>query len=102
MDVDIPKLKIPFSIDVTRQVAVLEQDSLDEIAQCVYVLLSTEIDSRIEMPDYGLPSQAFKKNGVDTEEIRETVGAWEPRVLDMEIETEWEGVLQRVMVMVNG
>lgn len=97
---NVPKLTVPFSVTGGR-VATIEQDELDQIAQCVYVLLATEIESRVELPEYGLPSQAFRKNGASLEEIRDTVVEWEPRVETMNIETEWEDLLQRVRVMIS-
>lgn len=101
MSVDVPKLKVPFSVSGGR-VEVLEQDTLDQIAQCVYVLLSTELGSRIELPDYGISQQAFKKGGVDVVELQDSVSTWEKRVEGIDVETEWDGLLQRVRVLISG
>jgi phage baseplate assembly protein W len=59
---------------------VLEQDSIDEIAQCVQMLVSTNLATRIELPDYGIPDQTFVADPqVNTAVIRSQCATWEPR-----------------------
>lgn len=71
---DIPKLAFPFSRGSYR-----EQDSDEEITDCVEVLLSTQQGERIEVPEYGLPDQAFKQGGASREAIVATINEWEDR-----------------------
>jgi len=72
----IPKLKVPLNFSAGAA-AIVEQDSQDEIAQCVVALLRTEIESRVERMEYGIVDPTFR--GVVREEIREIIAHWEPR-----------------------
>lgn len=93
----IPRLKIPLSV-TDGKFATVEQDSAAEVAQCVYSSLATEEGSRVELPDYGLPSMLFAQGGVDLEEVRSTVGEDEPRATEILTETEWAGLTERVTI----
>lgn len=86
---DIPKLKVPFEINpVTSRAELVEQDSLDEVSQCVTAIAATEIGSREEDPEFGIPDLTFTQNGPDPAAIREAVEEYEPRAevfTDMEL-----------------
>ena len=73
----VPHLRIPFALDVTGGAAVVEQDSLGEITQCVTQLLGTVIGSRDVVPTYGIPDPTF--SGPSQSEITNAIAAWEPR-----------------------
>jgi phage baseplate assembly protein W len=75
--VTIPHLGIPFTLDGTGAVTVLQQDTLREITQCVTQLLGTVIGSREVLPIYGIQDATFI--GVDPTSIVDAVAAWEPR-----------------------
>lgn len=77
-DVDIPHFQLPFVLDPDG-VRVTEQDSLDEVTDCVQAVLRTTLGERIELPDFGRPDQAFRQNGADLEQLRDAVDTWEPR-----------------------
>lgn len=98
-----PKLKLPFRV-ANNAIAVVEQDSIDELAQCAYAVLATEVGDRIEEPEFGIPSQAHRKNGADHLEIREALEEWEPRIThdDSTGEDEWDNVKQKVRVIISG
>lgn len=79
-DIDTPKLSFPFRLHANGVSAVVvEQDSDDEILDCLEVLLSTEEGSREEAPSYGLDDQTFKQGGADLDQIIATISKWEPR-----------------------
>jgi phage baseplate assembly protein W len=73
----VPHLAIPFRFDVSGSAVVLAQDSLDEITQCVQILLSTPLGSREVTSDYGIPDPTFV--GADPAAITVAVATWEPR-----------------------
>ena len=77
----------------------VDQDSKDEIAQCVYAILATEPGTRTELPEFGFASQLFRQGGVDLEELRQAVEEWEPRAQIL-TESEFEGLVQRVKVTI--
>ena len=53
---DIPRLRHPFAIENGRA-AVVAQDSQREV-QSVYALLATELGSRDELPEFGIPEHS--------------------------------------------
>lgn len=75
--VDVPHLALPFRF-TTPYAAICEQDSLDEIADCVLAILSCPVGFRVELPDFGITDQTFSTI-VDTDELLEAIEAWEPR-----------------------
>jgi phage baseplate assembly protein W len=75
---DVPHFSLPFRF-VSPQAAVSEQDSLDEIADCVYAILVCPLGFRVESPLFGLPDQTFAMASPDLDEIRNTIESWEPR-----------------------
>lgn len=79
MAVEIPHFSLPFRRDLNGRAVVVEQDSDEEIVDCVEVLLSTEKGSREEIPEYGIPDQVFRQNGADLAQIGASIDRWEPR-----------------------
>lgn len=73
-----PHLAFPLEFRNDR-VVVTEQDSQDEIVDCVEALLSIPLGSLVHQPDLGLADPTFRQNGVDLSEIEGTVAQWEPR-----------------------
>jgi phage baseplate assembly protein W len=78
MAVRTPHLAVPFQI-VGKKAAVVEQDSSDEVAQCVYAVLGTELGSRLEEPDFGITDPSFRVGGMDLGEALLALSRWEPR-----------------------
>lgn len=80
MATQIPKLRVPLQIrgDGTG-LAVVEQDSQADVAQCVYAILATPLGSRLEEPDFGIEDPTFEQLPVDLTEWRRTITEWEPR-----------------------
>jgi phage baseplate assembly protein W len=99
---DIPQFSFPFRLqnDGTAPV-VVEQDSDDDIVDCVEVLLRTERGSREELPDYGIPDQAFKMGGADYEVLEEAISRWEPRAHAAVEHVELVDLVERVRVNVR-
>jgi phage baseplate assembly protein W len=75
---DIPHFALPFRFQ-TPAAAVVEQDSLDEIAGCVLAILACPLGFRVELPDFGVPDLTFEQQPVDTASVRALVEEWEPR-----------------------
>lgn len=97
----VPKFRWPFQMQPLNQgAAVVEQDSVQEVAQCVYAILATEEGTRPELPDFGLEDSAFKLGGLDLELIRDVAEEWEPRA-DLLTESTWSQLLQEVKVRVG-
>lgn len=82
----IPKLRVPLRLENGR-LALVEQDSQDNVAACVYTLLSYERGSRLEDPDFGVEDPTFGTMPLDVDEWFEQIAAYEPRA---EVTTEQE------------
>lgn len=75
---DAPHFSLPFRF-ASPAAAVTEQDSIDEIADCVFAVLVCPVGFRVESPLFGLPDQTFAMPAPDLDEIRDAVESWEPR-----------------------
>lgn len=84
-----------------RRLIAREQDSYEDIEDCVEIVLSTQIGERQETPEYGTPDQAFRENGVDLVRVRAAIDRWEPRVTTALTAEEIDGVVQRVRVNIG-
>jgi phage baseplate assembly protein W len=74
---DLPHFSLPFRF-APSQAAVNEQDSIDEIADCVLAILMCPLGFRVELPTFGLADPTFT-GPVDTTAIQRTIDQWEPR-----------------------
>jgi len=75
----VPKLRVPFQISGNKA-EVIEQDSDEEIAQCVEAVLKTVIGTRIDRSEFGVPDLAFRTApGSLPAVVRKAVERWEPR-----------------------
>lgn len=94
---DIPHFTTPFRI-IGKAAATIEQDSDEDLLLNVATLLRTEVESRDELPEYGVEDPAFQSDryGEYTDLIRE----WEPRVA-AESEAEIHDLIQTVKVSVT-
>lgn len=57
----------------------VEQDSYEDLRQCVRTILSFAPGQRIELPEFGLVDQVLREGGADLEAIRRAIADWEPR-----------------------
>ncbi len=84
----VPHIKLPYTL-TDAGTAVVEQDSHEEIRQCVELILRTEVGSRIEVPEFGIEDLAFARSTDQIEqEVLRAVEEWEPRagaIADAEI-----------------
>lgn len=78
----VPHFRVPFDLAPDGTPIVLEQNSFDEIAQAVAVLVDTKQGTRVEVPDFGLPDQTFlTEPRVALASIKAKVERWEPRAI---------------------
>jgi hypothetical protein len=88
----IPHFAIPFRINGVRGAVVTEQDSEQEILDCVEVIIRYQHGDRPEKPDFGIPDLTFSEPSPNTNLIKQYVDLWEPRI-DMDI---GEAVLNQI------
>jgi len=99
---DIPHFDLPFRF-ASPQAAVVEQDSIEEIAECCLAILLCPLGYRVELPDFGIADPTFATPLVDRAAIRTAVETWEPRaalVLSQEID-DVDQLVQRVNALVQ-
>lgn len=63
----------------TATAAVVEQDSIDEIANAALAILVCPKGFRVELPEFGLPDPTFSTPALDLDEIANALDTWEPR-----------------------
>jgi phage baseplate assembly protein W len=74
-------LAFPITVG-TKSLATVTQDSNQDVAQSVALLLNTRPGERRSVPEYGLPDPVF--DHLEETEVLAVVGQWEPRAeLDM-------------------
>jgi phage baseplate assembly protein W len=76
---DIPHLAWPVRLGPGGQLAVVEQDTVDEIVQNVAVITSTTVGARVERPDFGVSDQTFEQQPLDTRVLQQRIDRFEPR-----------------------
>lgn len=95
----IPKFRIPLRVENGRM-ALVEQSSQDNVAACVYTILSYERGSRIEDPDFGIENPSFSQFPFDTREWLEQIARYEPRA-SVETQQEIEDTIGAILVEVG-
>lgn len=73
-----PKMRVPLRLENGR-LGVVEQDSPDNVAACVYALLSYERGSRIEDVNFGVEDPTFDQLPLDVSEWLQQIAVYEPR-----------------------
>ena len=98
----IPHLKFPLQLNGSS-FAVVDQDSADDIVQCVEVLVGTTRGQRMELPEYGVADPTFA-DVIDVQDVINAVAEWEPRATveaDSSIDTV-DQYLNHIRVDVSG
>jgi phage baseplate assembly protein W len=98
MAVKTPHFAHPFRV-TGKSVAVVEQDTQQEIETCVRALLSTRLGSRMEEPEYGIPDQLFELLGPNpnVDAVLTAIEEWEPRASALG-SAEVEDLTKRVLI----
>lgn len=78
MAVLVPHFNLPFRVS-GKGFGVVEQDSEEDIANCVETILRCPQGFRDDSPGFGLPEQAFSLQPLDIVAIRTEVTRQEPR-----------------------
>jgi phage baseplate assembly protein W len=80
MSITAPHFAMPFSAS-NGVVAQVEQDSVEEIEDCVEAVLRTPQGSRVEEPEFGIPDASFEQLGPNpsAEAYLAALAEWEPR-----------------------
>lgn len=81
VSVQVPHMQWPFRMGGVNSsgIAFVEQDSPEEIEQCVALVLVTRPGDFPDEPTLGLIEPAFRQGGVSQADIEAAVHRWEPR-----------------------
>jgi phage baseplate assembly protein W len=75
---DVPHFALPFRFE-RNVAAVVEQDTTDEITDCMTSILLCPLGFRSELPAYGVEDPTFAMGAVDLDALAAAVRLWEPR-----------------------
>lgn len=71
---------VPFKFGANGGPAlVVEQDSDDDIEQCIEAIVRTIRGQRLELPDFGIADPVLQEGGPDIGDISRAIEHWEPR-----------------------
>lgn len=79
MAVEIPHFDFPFRI-AGGKVVEREQDSLDDITNCVRAIMLTPDDFRTDIDDFGLSDITFQNQPIGAQGVLQDINSQEPRV----------------------
>lgn len=97
----IPHFGIPFFIDPDRGAHVEEQDSEEEILDCVETILRYQKNQRPESPDFGIPDVTFSEPLVNVGPIQSALIHWEPRIETKVNSPTVDNLIQTIVVEAN-
>jgi phage baseplate assembly protein W len=102
MPVQMPHIAFPFEVRNGRT-QVVEQNSIQEVTQCVLTCLSTPYGSRQDDPEYGIDAGLFSKQSIrqDISPILAAVEEAEPRA-SLLGEVKLESLIRRIVIEVEG
>lgn len=78
MATQIPHLSLPLRVGTGGSFEAVEQDTIEDVAQCVGVIVQTPIGSREELPGFGMPRIEFS-TVLPMVPILQAIYTWEPR-----------------------
>lgn len=103
-DLETPQFDLPFRLDPTgSDVVMIEQDSVDDVANSVETLLRTPLGWFEENPDYGVIEGTFDEGRVDLNELQTAISQWEPRAdvsMEDKLDTE-DALMDRISAYVG-
>lgn len=76
--VSIPHFALPLRY-VNGSAQVNQQDTIDDIVDCVYAVAVTSPGERDELPDFGLLDMTFDQEPLPTDAAVTQITHWEPR-----------------------
>jgi hypothetical protein len=80
MAVDTPHFDLPFVLG-RAGANVVEQDTIDDIANCVLAIALTHVGWREEVPEFGLPDYALRNQPLGADDIKMTMSTQERRAV---------------------
>jgi hypothetical protein len=95
-NVEVPHFAALFAIG-RNGAAVVEQDSEDDKAACVYRVAVCPQGFREDLPDFGIPQLARKAVPLNLDALQATIELWEPRA-DLTVSQQIEALNEAVEI----
>lgn len=77
-NVNVPHMAFPFRFDPNGHAVVLEQDTEEEVANCVELILACDVGSLVDQPDFGITDPTFSTSP-NLQLVQHQIESWEPR-----------------------
>lgn len=96
-EVVIPHFSLPFRFGGLNGGAIAnDQDTEDDIVDCVKVIIAYPIGSREDLPEFGIPDLVFKQSSkVNASALHSAVQLWEPRSESVVTEKEMIDIFEQ-------
>lgn len=92
-----PVLKWPFTLNAAgTALEFVEQDTVEEITQCVALVVSTHVGELVDEPTFGAVDPTFREGGVAESTISRAITRWEPRATIVFTSDELEEYTQTI------
>lgn len=91
-----PHFRVPFAFRDGSAVCV-EQDSDEDIIQCVNAIVRTAKGFRLELPDFGIANPVLVENGPALQEIERALELDEPRAKYHLSKSQMEDILSNIV-----
>lgn len=101
---EVPVMKWPFEMAGfnASEIAFVEQDSVEEIEQCVAMVFSVTQGALVDEPQLGLPDPSFRRGGVSEATLVAVAHRWEPRAAENFTRDEIVALAQTIDAEVSG
>lgn len=98
---EVPHFALPFNLKISADV--VEQDTIEDVADCVYVMLRTPPGYRPEAPTFGIDDMAFVDQPVNLDEVRAQIVQNDPRaeVNLLQSPDRYDELILRVSIELN-
>jgi hypothetical protein len=78
-ELDTPHFAFPFAFQADGSAAVVQQDTVEEVAACVANVAICPQGFRTDQPAFGVPDPSFANLAIDTQPVEAALTTWEPR-----------------------
>jgi hypothetical protein len=80
MPVEVPHFGLPFQY-VNGAPLVVEQNSDEDVANCVFAVAASEPGQFLDEPEFGTADPTFEQEPVNPRQFLQPIARWEPRAV---------------------
>lgn len=104
-DIQTPHYAMPFRLGSINGAAIVnEQDSSEDIINCIEAIIAFPIGSREELPEFGIPDILFREiTESQVPELQEAIARWETRIdLIASEEPTFDDMIRHIILQARG